>query len=294
MDLHTYPYAVAKAAIMHVLGELVTEHRLVTESLVIITGDNYPKGNDRMEAPRRGNGHDFNPNSEYRMYHGDLVPGNAGRYGIGDLQWMTAGKGIVHGENFPLIYNDKPNPLRLFQIWLNLPSKHKMVDPDFVMHWKEEIPVYKSNDSRTKVIIWAGEYDNIKALKPTTNSWANDEYNEVTIYHIIIQPTGEFALPPAKYGKDINRMLYFIEGSSMTIQSDEKDKQIVTEHIALTLNSSKSAVITNNHSSITVELLFLQGRPIAEPVAQHGPFVMNTNREIQQAFADYKVKVDLH
>ena len=59
--------------------------------------------------------------------------GNAGRYGDGDLQWMTARKGIVHGENFPLIKRDAPNTLRLFQIWLNLPAKSKMVDPAFVM-----------------------------------------------------------------------------------------------------------------------------------------------------------------
>lgn len=94
------------------------------------------------------------------MYHGDRIPGfpqhphrgfetltatltgiidhsdsmgNAGRYGNGDLQWMTAGAGIVHGENFPLINKDTVNPLRLFQIWLNLPAKSKMVTPAFVM-----------------------------------------------------------------------------------------------------------------------------------------------------------------
>jgi len=124
--------------------------------------DAYPAGNENMEAPRRGNGADFNPSAPYRMYHGDKIPGfpqhphrgfetvtvtlsgsglvdhsdslgNAGRYGNGDLQWMTAGRGIVHGEMFPLVNLDKPNPLRLMQIWLNLPKKNKMVDPTFVM-----------------------------------------------------------------------------------------------------------------------------------------------------------------
>lgn len=124
--------------------------------------DSYPAGNDKMEAPRRGNGADFNPSAPYRMYHGDRIPGfpqhphrgfetvtvtlsgsgmidhtdslgNAGRYGNGDLQWMTAGKGIVHGEMFPLVHQDRPNPLRLMQIWLNLPKVNKMVDPTFVM-----------------------------------------------------------------------------------------------------------------------------------------------------------------
>lgn len=94
------------------------------------------------------------------MYHGDRIPGfpqhphrgfetltatidgiidhsdsegNAGRYGKGDLQWMTAGRGIVHGEMFPLVNADRPNHTKFFQIWLNLPAKDKMVPPAFVM-----------------------------------------------------------------------------------------------------------------------------------------------------------------
>jgi len=118
------------------------------------------EGDDLMQAPRKGNGADFDPSGPYRMYHGDRIPGfpqhphrgfetvsctlnglvdhsdscgNAGRYGHGDLQWMTAGKGIVHGELFPMINRNSQNIVRLFQIWLNLPAKSKMADPDFVM-----------------------------------------------------------------------------------------------------------------------------------------------------------------
>ena len=108
-----------------------------------------------MERLFPGNGSDFNPHAPYRMYHGDNVPGfpqhphrgfetvtatmaglidhadsvgNAGRYGEGDVQWMTAGSGIVHGEMFPLVHSHKSNHLRLFQIWLNLPQKSKFVE----------------------------------------------------------------------------------------------------------------------------------------------------------------------
>ena len=69
-----------------------------------------------------------------------LFRGNGGRYGHGDNQWVTAGRGISHSEMFPLVNNDKPNRLKLFQIWLNLPSRSKMAEPHFVMHWAEQIP----------------------------------------------------------------------------------------------------------------------------------------------------------
>ena len=74
--------------------------------------------------------------------HADSA-GNAGRYGEGDVQWMTAGGGIVHGEMFPLVHSHKPNHLGLFQIWLNLPAKSKMVKPSFAMFWNNDIPIYK-------------------------------------------------------------------------------------------------------------------------------------------------------
>ena len=121
--------------------------------------DKYPKGNGRnVHAPRTGNGMDFN-DGEYRMYHGKHIPGfpahphrgfetitatlqgfcdhcdslgNAGRYGEGDCQFMTAGSGIQHSEMFPLVKSDQPNTLRLFQIWLNLPRADKMAPPKMV------------------------------------------------------------------------------------------------------------------------------------------------------------------
>ena len=103
--------------------------------------DKYPSGNSAMEAPRVGNGMDFNPSAAYRMYHGEKIPGfpqhphrgfetitatieglidhadsvgNAGRYGMGDVQWMTAGGGVVHSEMFPLIHQEQDNPTRFF------------------------------------------------------------------------------------------------------------------------------------------------------------------------------------
>ena len=144
--------------------------------------DMYPAGNAKMEVPGVvGNGADFNPRAPYRMYHGERVPGfpqhphvgfetftatiegivdhtdskgNAGRYGHGDTQHMTAGCGIIHGEMFPLLEEEKPNPCRFFQIWINLPAAKKKVEPAFVMHWHEDIPKVYSADRLTKVRVW--------------------------------------------------------------------------------------------------------------------------------------------
>ena len=269
--------------------------------------DEYPAGDAEMRAPRRGNGADFDGTRPYRMYHGDRVPGfpqhphrgfetitavmkgtidhsdsagNAGRYGDGDLQHMTAGRGIVHGEMFPLKNADAPNTLQLFQIWLNLPSKDKMVEPAFVMHWSEDVRK-KTYDGGVEVTIWTGEYDGVKALSPTPNSWAAKEENDVGVYLIKMPPGANFTLNAAKGGRSTNRSLYFVEGPSLEVCGQTLDRKAV-----LDVDASREVPLQNS-SDAEIIVLVLQGRPIGEPVAQHGPFVMNSRQEIQQAFADY-------
>lgn len=272
--------------------------------------DAYPAGNKKMEAPRRGNGADFNPNAPYRMYHGERIPGfpqhphrgfetvtatttgiidhadsmgYGGRYGQGDLQWMTAGAGIVHGEMFPLVNMDKPNPTRFFQIWLNLPAKDKMVDPAFSMHWAEAIPRIKADDGKSEVVVWAGTYKDRSGLPPPPNSYASQPQNDVGIFFITLQPGGEVTLPAAEGGASTNRVAYFVEGDQLGINGDP-----YSSHCALTLKADQNATFSNPSSGSVVDVLILQGKPIGEPVVQHGPFVMNTDKEIQQAFTDYR------
>ena len=283
--------------------------------------DFYPAGDDKMQAPRRGNGADFNPNSAYRMYHGGRVPGfpqhphrgfetltatiegtidhadsmgNAGRYGGGDLQWMTAGKGIVHGEMFPLIHSDKPNTLHLFQIWLNLRAQDKMVDPYFTMHWAEKIPHLRTNDGLTEVTVWAGELDGAQPLEPPPASYAAVDNSEVAVWFLRMKPGGMYTLPPATGGSSINRSIYWFHGPSASIGGQKLDK-----HYRVDVDASKSCICAYPNSSSSTNgnnddgdnetyFLVLQGRPIGEPVVQHGPFVMNTQQEIMQAFQDYQ------
>lgn len=233
--------------------------------------------------------------------HADSL-GNAGRYGKGDVQWMTAGKGIVHGEMFPLIHKEQPNHTRFFQIWINLPSKSKMVEPSFAMFWNHRVPKWKSEDGKSAVTVFYGDYflnhaengddDNNRPKNPNNppeNSWATNPDNDVAVLHMTIQPGGTLQIPKAHITTDkknkVNRTLYCIEGikGGAVINNDFKVKDgIITVDASVDLEISLPS-----SASEPVEFLLLQGKPIEEPVAQHGPFVMNTRSEIEKAFMDY-------
>jgi quercetin 2,3-dioxygenase len=188
--------------------------------------DKFPKGNDKLgpDASLAGRhiGQDFIIKDGWRMYHGSTVPGfpehphrgfetvtvvregivdhadslgAAGRYGNGDVQWMTAGKGVQHSEMFPLLNKNKDNPLELFQIWLNLPKKNKMVNAHFKMLWRESIHNYTHTDNNNKITtveVIAGTLDGKKAPAPPPDSWAASPENEVAIWNIRIQAGGNF------------------------------------------------------------------------------------------------------
>ncbi|WP_373018379.1 pirin family protein [Muriicola sp.] len=272
--------------------------------------DHYPKGNDEMgpaaSLEGRNLGNDFAPNAlGWRMYHGHTVPGfpyhphrgfetitivnkgfcdhsdslgAAGRFGQGDVQWMTAGRGVQHSEMFPLLRQDKDNPLELFQIWLNLPREKKMVDPHFKMLWHEEIPEIHENGTRLKII--AGRYARTEAPAPAPDSWAASEENHVAVWNLHLDPGASFTFPDIP--EDVNRTLYFYEGDSAVIEST----RIRPDH-GITLDTN--AVELTNNGLETGHFLLLQGKPIGEPVAKYGPFVMNTEREIQQAMDEYRL-----
>ena len=275
--------------------------------------DFYPKGNGNL-GPKaslegRNIGQDFDSNLPWRMYHGEKIPGfpvhphrgfetitivtkgivdhsdshgQAGRYGGGDVQWMTAGSGLQHSEMFPLLKTEDSNELELFQIWLNLPASKKMVEPHFKMLWSEEIPLVKLTDERgknTTIKIVAGNYLDNKALEPAPDSWAESADNEVNIWLIKIEAGTEWQIPASQIGA--NRWLYYYKGGSIKINElDFNQKK------AFQLDdSSLVTLISIDEDSYFV---LLQGRPIQEPIAQYGPFVMNKQSEIQQAFLDYQ------
>jgi hypothetical protein len=275
--------------------------------------DKFPRGNGEMgpdaSLAGRNIGQDFEIRDGWRMYHGDRVPGfpghphrgfetitivqnglvdhadslgAAGRYGHGDVQWMTAGKGVQHSEMFPLVNKDKANPLLLFQVWLNLPAASKMVEPHFTMFWKRDIPVIKSTDASglgVSVEVVAGEYQGTKAPPPPPDSWAADPANHVVVWLVELAAGAQWELPAAAAG--LNRMLYFYDGGSISVAGQD----VGASH-GLQLQSDTALDI--KAAGKPAQLLILQGKPIAEPVAHYGPFVMNNRQELQQAFVDYQ------
>lgn len=275
--------------------------------------DAYPAGNEQLgpvaSLAGRNIGQDFEGKDGWRMYHGDVVPGfpqhphrgfetvtmvrrgyidhsdsmgATARFGHGDVQWMTAGKGIVHSEMFPLLDQKGKNPVELFQIWLNLPRAHKLVDPHFSMFWDEQIPRQLIRDAQgrtTEVTIVAGSFGEAKAPAPPPKSWAARADAEVAIWTIKMAPHAEWTLPSATAG--VNRTLYFFRGGSLQLAG-----RTLTPPVGVALRPEEAVLLSNGAEES--ELVLLQGRPIGEPVVQHGPFVMNTPAEIQQAFVDYR------
>jgi quercetin 2,3-dioxygenase len=275
--------------------------------------DAYPAATEQMgpaaSLAGRNIGSDFSAKDGWSMYHGDVVPGfpthphrgfetvtiarrglidhadslgAVARFGRGDVQWLTAGKGICHSEMFPLLEREAPNPVELFQIWLNLPRASKMAEPHFSMLWSERIPRLRhvDGDGRvTDVSIIAGRLADAEPLAPPPKSWAADPTADLAIWTLRMDPGARWTLPAAQRGT--NRTLYFFRGQAVTI-----GERSVEPRRAIALEPDVAVAIHNGDAE--GELLLLQGRPIGEPVVQHGPFVMNSPGEIRQAFLDYQ------
>src|SRR5579871_3211900 len=173
--------------------------------------DAYPKGTPSLgpDASLAGRdlGQDFEGKDGWRMYHGRKVPGfpahphrgfetvtivrrgycdhsdslgAKARFGEGDVQWLTAGAGIVHSEMFPLLSRERDNPLELFQIWLNLPKSDKLVPPHFAMLWNEKIPRFEAPGVQVTVI--AGALEGLRAPPPPPHSWAARPESQLAIW----------------------------------------------------------------------------------------------------------------
>jgi quercetin 2,3-dioxygenase len=200
--------------------------------------------------------------------HKDTL-GNSGTIAAGDVQWMTAGRGIMH-EEMPQV---RPEGIAGFQLWVNLPAKLKMTEPRYQNIAASEIPVIKKENGVTIRVI-TGEVDGARG--PVSGIAIAPLYMDVWVP---AKSTFVQTLEPAH-----TAFAYVFEGSAK-FSVDHKREDRVIDHPKLVVfgeGDSINVMTTDN----PVRFLLVSGKPLDEPVARYGPFVMNTRQEIEQALAD--------
>lgn len=204
-----------------------------------------------------------------RIAHHDST-GNSGVIGEGDVQWMTAGSGILHKEYHEESFSQEGGDFQMVQLWVNLPSAHKMTPPGYQAISHSEIPVVASRDGKITTEVIAGQLEGVDGAAKT--------FSPVHLYNISMQQGGA-----STYGtpEDYTTCLLCLSGSVMVNEETE-------------LKENHFAVFDKKGSQVTVRalansvLLFLSGEPLREPIVAHGPFVMNTHQQISEAIMDYR------
>ena len=207
------------------------------------------------------------------MEHKDSA-GHQGKLTPGDVQWMTAGSGVVHSELPSDKFMQEGGTMHGFQIWVNLPAKDKMIRARYQDISRDDIPKATSEDEKVRVTVIAGE-----AMGQTA---VIDTHTPIIYLHYTLSPGGavEQAIPP-----DHNALVYIISGEAIL----GSNKKTVSEGQLATMSTGDTLQIQNaENAGKDVDLLILAGIPIGEPLARYGPFVMNSEDEIRQAIDDYR------
>ncbi|MDE0557455.1 MAG: pirin family protein [Candidatus Poseidoniaceae archaeon] len=205
-----------------------------------------------------------------RMNHADSA-GNSGELNQGDVQWMTAGRGVIHSELPHPDFYKTGGVMHGFQIWVNLPAADKMMQPRYQDVPAQDIPVVNSQDELVTVRIIAGQ--------SLDKSAVIDTVIPITFLHMTLKPGGKFV---QSIEKGLNGMIYCFSGSLSIDQKTLNDGQL-----GILSDGDEVHLSVNDSAKEDVNILFLAGPQIDEPIARYGPFVMNTEQEIMQAYADY-------
>jgi hypothetical protein len=188
----------------------------------------------------------------------------------GGVQWMTAGMGIVHSEGAPKSFIEKGGQLELIQLWVNLPSKLKMIQPRYQGRQREEIPAFVDPEGKVRLNVIAGKYQGLEG--------AVDSLTGITAFTIELKAGGRVHLTESA---DRSVMLYQLNGVASVNGMNTGDTQMV--------------IFNQDGEDIEIEaqtdgvILYLAGNPIGEKVAQYGPFVMNNQSELMEAMRDYQM-----
>ncbi len=195
--------------------------------------------------------------------------GAGGRIGPGDVQWMTAGAGIVHEEFHSHEFTRNGGTLEMVQLWVNLPAEHKMTRPSYQTLLDADIPAVELPDGAGQLRVIAGEFEGHRGPART--------FTPMHVWDLRLNRDGKTRLDlPDGW----NAMLVVLHG---TVQVN--NAEIAREGQLVLLDAEREAVLVESNNDSTV--LVLSGQPIDEPIVGHGPFVMNTTEQIHQAIRDY-------
>lgn len=209
---------------------------------------------------------------EGRHEHEDSV-GHAGELGPGDVQWMTAGAGVVHSEMPAREFSREGGRMHGFQVWVNLPRRDKMMAPRYQEIPAARIPVASTPDGKVRVKILAGESLGARAVIDTRTP--------IQYLHFTLEPGGRIEQPVPR---DHNAFAYVFGGKG----TFGPEGQRAGEGRAVLFANDADSVLLANAGQAPLQLLLLSGVPLREPMVRYGPFVMNTQAEILQAFEDYQ------
>jgi redox-sensitive bicupin YhaK (pirin superfamily) len=203
-----------------------------------------------------------------RVAHHDSS-GGGGIIGEGDVQWMTAASGILHKEYHEKTWSKQGGDFHLVQLWVNLPAKDKMSKPKYQAISGEMMGKAVLEDNAGTVEVIAGSYRDVKG--PATT------FSPIHLYNARLNKGGKAGF---EFPGDFNTALLVIEGS-IIINEAEK---VMADHFVLFENEGDTFTVEALENSI---VLLMSARPLNEPLAAHGPFVMNSMEEIRQAYTDY-------
>jgi redox-sensitive bicupin YhaK (pirin superfamily) len=222
---------------------------------------------------------------EGRFEHKDSR-GNSGKLGPGDVQWMTAGAGVIHSEMPEKEFLRTGGKLHAFQLWVNLPQRDKMITSRYQDIPSSKIPVAQTEDGAVKVKAIAGEALGARAIIQTRTP--------IFYLHFTLQPGAKVVQPVPK---EYNAFAYVINGKAI-FGTTEKQKIAKTgqmiifdndgEEIVVSAPAHDTASTTTTTNKSALDMLLIGGVPLNEPVARYGPFVMNTKEEILKAIEDYQ------
>lgn len=266
--------------------------------------DHFPQGN-----ANQGPVSPPTADKPYRMYYGDVVPGfpehphtgfetitlveqgvvdhfdslgNSGRYAAGDVQWLSTGNGVEHCEMFPLVHQDQENPFELFQIWFNSSPYEKKQNADYKMMWREQLPHVTQLDKQGRtsdIRVISGHFKDTRAISRPAYSWAAADENQVNIFMLTLPAHAQLTIPATTASS--TRFAYFYQGPLLYIEQQAIDYKHLVE-----LKPDTDIMLQAGDQE--ARILWLEGEPIGAPVAMRGPFVLNSEDELNHAFARYR------